>query len=50
MAQRQYLIILNKKQEKIWERMTKEEKTIYQNDSIARKKDGNQRLDFRFKY
>ncbi|KAG4032008.1 hypothetical protein MFRU_008g03580 [Monilinia fructicola] len=50
MAQRQYLIILNKKKEKIWERMTKEEKTIYQNDSIAREKDGNQRLDFRFKY
>ncbi|KAJ8059459.1 hypothetical protein OCU04_011121 [Sclerotinia nivalis] len=49
-AQRQYLIVLNKKKEKVWGRMTAEEKAAYQNDSVAREKDGNKRLDFRFKY
>ncbi|RAL61385.1 hypothetical protein DID88_009519 [Monilinia fructigena] len=50
MAQRQHLRMLKKRKEKIWERMTKEEQAIYQNDSVAREKDGNKRLDFRLKY
>lgn len=49
-AQRQCLIILNKRKEKIWKQMTIEEKAAYQGDSAARKQDGNKRLDFRFKY
>lgn len=49
-AQRQYLIVLNKRKERVWEQMTAEEKAAYQNDSAAREKDGNKRLDFRFKY
>ncbi|EMR91151.1 putative major facilitator superfamily transporter protein [Botrytis cinerea BcDW1] len=49
-VQRQYLIVLNKRKEKVWDQMTLEEKAEYQNDSAAREKDGNKRLDFRFKY
>ncbi|CAD6441390.1 0507edf3-df38-4c38-8c09-2cc7e636c6ff [Sclerotinia trifoliorum] len=49
-TQRQYLIVLNKRKEKVWDQMTAEEKAAYQNDSEAREKDGNKRLDFRFKY
>lgn len=49
-CQRVYLTILNKRKEKIWDTMTLEEKAAYQNDQAARELDGNQRLDFRFKY
>ncbi|KAI1344198.1 major facilitator superfamily domain-containing protein [Xylariaceae sp. FL0016] len=49
-AQRQWLIHLNKKKEKVWGSMTAEEKLIYQNDKEARELDGNKRLDFRFQY
>jgi len=30
--------------------MTTEEKMAYQSDQVAREKDGNKRLDFRFQY
>ncbi|KAI9643871.1 hypothetical protein NHQ30_007222 [Ciborinia camelliae] len=49
-VQRQYLILLNKRKERIWNQMTIEEKAAYQNDKVARENDGNKRLDFRFKY
>ncbi|KAL2061446.1 hypothetical protein VTL71DRAFT_7719 [Oculimacula yallundae] len=49
-AQRQWLIVLNKRKEKAWETMTADERSAYQNDIEAREKDGNKRLDFRFKY
>ncbi|KAG9245898.1 major facilitator superfamily domain-containing protein [Calycina marina] len=49
-AQRQWLVLLNKRKEKAWEGMSAEERNIYQNDVEAREKDGNNRLDFRFKY
>lgn len=50
LVQRAYLGILNKRKEKIWETMTVEERSAYQNDQAAREMDGNRRLDFRFKY
>ncbi|QSZ33005.1 hypothetical protein DSL72_002590 [Monilinia vaccinii-corymbosi] len=49
-AQRRYLIVLNYRKDKIWGKMTAEEKATYQNDSKARETDGNKRLDFRCKY
>ncbi|KAH9909655.1 major facilitator superfamily domain-containing protein [Xylariomycetidae sp. FL2044] len=49
-AQRQYLIFLNNKKEKIWSAMSAEEKLAYRNDLPAREADGNKRLDFRFQY
>lgn len=48
--QRQWLQMLNKRKEKVWEAMSSDERSIYQNDIAAREKEGNQRLDFRFKY
>ena len=30
--------------------MSAQERLDYQNDNVAREKDGNKRLDFRFKY
>jgi hypothetical protein len=50
LVQRMYLGILNKRKERVWDAMTVEEKAAYQNDQAARELDGNQRLDFRFKY
>jgi hypothetical protein len=50
LAQRAYLSILNKRKEKIWDSMTMDERSVYQNDQGARELDGNKRLDFRFKY
>ncbi|CZS97744.1 related to nicotinamide mononucleotide permease [Rhynchosporium agropyri] len=49
-AQRQWLILLNKRKEKVWETMSADERFTYQNDIEARENDGNKRLDFRFKY
>ncbi|KZF23014.1 MFS general substrate transporter [Xylona heveae TC161] len=49
-AQREYLRHLNRKKEKIWSSYTSEEKDEYLNDLSARESEGNQRLDFRFKY
>jgi len=49
-VQRWYLVSLNKRKEQEWEAMSAEERTVYQNDVAAREKDGNKRLDFRFKY
>jgi hypothetical protein len=42
--------MLNKRKEKIWAGMTVEEKANYQADIDARERDGNRRLEFRFKY
>ena len=50
LAQRQYLIHLNKKKEQAWNAMSSEEKSAYQDDQEAREKEGNKRLDFRFQY
>jgi hypothetical protein len=49
-VQRQYLIFLNKRKGKVWAVMSVEEKNAYQNDKEERERDGNKRLDFRFKY
>lgn len=49
-AQRQYLVYLNKKKEAQWSAMTAQEQTTYQEDKDARELDGNKRLDFRFLY
>lgn len=49
-AQRQYLVLLNKRKERVWNSMTEGEKAAYQNDFQQREKDGNKRLDFRFQY
>ena len=49
-AQRQWLALMNKRKERTWERMSAEERAAYQEDVAAREKDGNKRLDFRFRY
>ena len=49
-TQRQWLIYLNKKKERVWESMSAEERIAYQADQVAREEDGNKRLDFRFQY
>ncbi|KAH7311495.1 major facilitator superfamily domain-containing protein [Stachybotrys elegans] len=49
-VQRQWLIHLNKRKEREWERMTPEQKVEYQTDKEARERDGNKRFDFRFAY
>jgi hypothetical protein len=48
LLQRQMLVRLNKKKEAQWSQMNAEEKALYQSDVVAREKDGNKRLDFRF--
>lgn len=50
LAQRQWLIRLNRNKERRWQAMSAEERVAYQNDAEAREKDGNRRLDFRFVY
>ena len=50
LAQSQWLKLLNKRKERVWETMSLEERAEYQADNVAREKDGNKRLDFRFKY
>jgi hypothetical protein len=47
-VQRQVLVRLNRKKQREWEGMTSEEKAVYQADTVAREKEGNKRLDFRF--
>ncbi|THX58734.1 putative MFS transporter [Aureobasidium pullulans] len=49
-AQREYLRFLNRRKEREWSQMSTEEKMAYQSDQVAREKDGNKRLDFRFQY
>jgi hypothetical protein len=48
-AQRQWLVLLNKRKARVWDGMSAEEKLVYQDDMAAREQDGNMRLDFRFK-
>ncbi|KAL6233621.1 hypothetical protein BDW75DRAFT_251909 [Aspergillus navahoensis] len=48
--QREYLRYLNRQKERKWEAMSPEERVDYQADLAQREKDGNKRLDFRFKY
>ena len=48
--QRQTLVYLNKKKERVWSTMSADEKASYQDDNDARERDGNKRLDFRFVY
>jgi hypothetical protein len=49
-VQREYLRHLNRLKERKWEAMSPEERIEYQADLAQREKDGNKRLDFRFKY
>lgn len=49
-AQRQWIIHLNKKKKREWGALTSEQQVEYQTDNIAREKDGNKRLDFLFQY
>lgn len=49
-VQRQVLISMNKKKDVAWKAMSPEERAAYQNDTAAREKEGNKRLDFRFVY
>ncbi|RGP59907.1 mfs transporter [Fusarium sporotrichioides] len=49
-AQRQWLVYLNKKKTEVWEQMTPEQQAEYQTDKEQREIDGNKRLDFRFAY
>lgn len=49
-AQREYLRHLNRQKERKWALMSAEERVLYQADTAAREREGNKRLDFRFKY
>lgn len=49
-AQRQWLVYLNKTKERAWAALSVEERAAYQADQAAREEDGNKRLDFRFQY
>lgn len=49
-VQREWLRLLNRRKERVWDQMTVQERAEYQADSGAREKEGNKRLDFRFKY
>jgi hypothetical protein len=48
LLQRTWLAMLNKREQKIWARMTIDEKAQYQADIEARERDRNRRLKFRF--
>jgi len=48
--QREWLRHLNRKKERLWSGMSHAEREAYQNDAEERERDGNKRLDFRFKY
>jgi hypothetical protein len=50
LAQRTWLMILNKRKEQLWERMSIHERIHYQEDVRSRERDGNKRLEFRFRY
>ncbi|KAL5341424.1 major facilitator superfamily domain-containing protein [Aspergillus crustosus] len=49
-VQREFLRHLNRQKERKWDALTPEERSDYQTDLPQREKDGNTRLDFRFKY
>lgn len=49
-GQRQFLVYLNGQKERVWRTMNEEERQAYQLDQVAREKDGNKRLDFRYQY
>ncbi|GAT26894.1 MFS transporter [Aspergillus luchuensis] len=49
-AQREFLRHLNRQKERKWQAMSPEERVLYQSDREEREKEGNKRLDFRFKY
>lgn len=49
-SQREYLRYLNRQKDKKWKAMSAEDRIVYQGDQTEREKEGNKRLDFRFKY
>jgi hypothetical protein len=49
-VQRWWLMRLNKTKERTWEAMGVDERAAYQADLKERERDGNSRLEFRFKY
>jgi hypothetical protein len=50
LGQRWWLMTLNKRKERIWSSMDEQERKRYQDDITEREKDGNKRLEFRFRY
>ncbi|KEF56225.1 uncharacterized protein A1O9_07806 [Exophiala aquamarina CBS 119918] len=50
LIQNLWLKRLNQRKECVWEGMTVEQQLEYQNDVAEREKDGNDRLEFKFKY
>lgn len=50
LAQRWWLMLLNRRKERFWETMDDRERAAYQEDVRSREKEGNKRLEFRFKY
>ncbi len=49
-VQREWLKRLNRVKDREWGEMTVDERAGYQADHKAREKEGNRRLDFRFRY
>ncbi len=50
LAQRWWLTLLNKRKETVWKRMDERERVRYQENIAERERDGNKRLEFRFRY
>ena len=50
LGQRWWLMTLNRRKERIWSSMNEQERKMYQDDIAEREKDGNKRLEFRFRY
>lgn len=49
-VQREVLRMFNRRKERVWKSITVEERAAYQADKELREREGNRRLDFRFKY
>lgn len=43
-------MVLNRRKERVWSRMDEPERKRYQEDIAERERDGNKRLEFRFRY
>ncbi len=50
LGQRFWLMLLNKRKERVWQAMSPEEQQEYQKNVAAREIEGNRRLEFRYRY
>lgn len=50
LGQNQFLKLLNRRKERVWDSMSEADKAQYLADTKARQSEGNKRLDFKFRY